>query len=149
MSLVLAGLGVACGDQPTEVDVSRSGEENEAEVGDDGNAATSSSDDGLSIKPTDKDDYQPGDTVSVVSGWAANDVLDILLKDEPRPTTPQQLDGGWARAMAGRSGIPRYVVDNGDLDVTFTLVRHEQDHGAEPYCVVFTDNILRVACLYC
>ena len=42
------------------------------------------SDDGLVIS-TDKDDYQPGDTVFFSgSGWPANDTLDIMLQDEPR-----------------------------------------------------------------
>src|SRR5918996_1444018 len=81
--------------------------------------ATSSSDDGLSIT-TDKDDYQPGDTVHFTgAGWPANDTLDILLQDEPPTHEPHT----WS-VPVGEDGSFRdstYVVDAGDLGVTFTL----------------------------
>ena len=57
--LGLAGLAVACGDQPTEVVPDR---EEEAVGRGDIALALASSGDGYSIT-TDKDDYQPGDRV--------------------------------------------------------------------------------------
>ena len=54
--LVLAGLAVGCGDQPTGLD--REPVSGPGKVA----LATATSEDGLSIV-TDKDDYAPGDTV--------------------------------------------------------------------------------------
>ncbi len=86
-----------------------------------------SSDDGLSIA-TDKDDYAPGDTVWFTgAGWPANDVLDILLEDEPATHEPHR----WTVAT-GEDGTFRdstYVVDVGDLGVTFTLTATSQSTG--------------------
>ena len=61
MSLVLAALGVACGDQTTEVDVEQEGAPGASMAGGPGMMAdaTATSDDGLIIS-TDKDDYSAG-----------------------------------------------------------------------------------------
>ena len=85
-------LGVACGDQPTEVGVDREAVKAAGMAQTPGMTAdaTASSDDGLMIS-TDKDDYQPGDTVHFTgSGWAANDVLDIVLTDDPLTHDPHR-----------------------------------------------------------
>ena len=133
-SLVLASLAVACGDQPTEVVPER-------ELMTQGPGvialATSSSDDGLSIS-TDKDDYQPGDTVHFTgAGWQPFDVLDIVLTDEPLTHDPHT----WS-VNVGENGSfhdSTYVVDVGDIDVTFTLTATSRATGRS-LTVVFTDN---------
>jgi hypothetical protein len=142
MSLVLAALGVACGDQPTEVVPDR-------EVAAEGGLtrapgsmadATSSSDDGRVIS-TDKDDYAPGDTVWFTgSGWPADDVLDIRLSEQPETHPPHE----WTIAVAGDGTFrdSTYVVDDGDLDVTFTLVATSRETG-ESLTVMFTDGNLQ------
>src|SRR5688572_23610219 len=81
--------------------------------------ATTTTEDGLSIS-TDKDDYQPGDVVHLTgSGWQAGDVLDIVLTDDPLTHDPHV----WT-VEVGADGMfhdQTYVVDEGDLNVAFTL----------------------------
>jgi flagellar hook assembly protein FlgD len=103
--------------------------------------ATSSSDDGLSIT-TDKDDYQPGDTVWFTgAGWPANDTLDILLEDEPATHEPHT----WWVPVDETGGFrdSTYVVDVGDLGVTFTLTATSRATGRS-LTVVFTDGNLQI-----
>ena len=133
-NMVLVGVTVACGDQPTEVVP----ESQQMTHGSGMIAyATSSSDDGLSIT-TDKDDYQPGDTVWFTgTGWPAADTLDILLEDEPATHEPHTW---WV--PVGEDGAFRdstYVVDVGDIDVTFTLTATSRA-TARRLTVRFTDN---------
>src|SRR6185503_6540658 len=112
-----------CGDQPTEPVPDRP----EPSQGQPGGGmrnggmialATASSDDGMSIT-TDKDDYAPGDTVWFTgAGWPVEDSLDIVLTDSPtgdehRWTIPTAANGTFRDST--------YVVNEGDLDVTFTL----------------------------
>jgi hypothetical protein len=138
MSLVLAALGVACGDQTTEVDVEQEGAPGASMAGGPGMMAdaTATSDDGLVIS-TDKDDYQPGDTVDFSgSGWPANDTLDIVLEDAPATHEPHTW---WV--PVGEDGTftdSTYVVDVGDLDVTFTLTATSRASGRS-LAVQFTD----------
>jgi uncharacterized repeat protein (TIGR01451 family) len=138
MSLVLASLGVACGDQPTEVVPEREMTHGGGMIA----AATSSSDDGLSIT-TDKDDYAPGDTVWFTgAGWPANDTLNILLEDEPATHEPH----AWS-VMVEEDGAFRdstYVVDVEDVGVTFTLTATSRATGRW-LKVQFTDGNVRVA----
>ena len=140
IALVLAALGVACGDQPTEVVVDQEAVRGAGMAQTPGMTAdaTATSDDGLVIT-TDKDDYQPGDTVYFSgSGWAANDVLDIVLTDDPLTHDPHR----WT-VDVDESGTFRdstYVVDEGDLNVTFTLVATSRA-TERSLTVVFTDNI--------
>jgi hypothetical protein len=133
-NMVLVGVTVACGDQPTEVVP----ESQQMTHGSGMIAyATSSSDDGLSIT-TDKDDYQPGDTVWFTgTGWPAMDTLDILLEDEPATHEPHTW---WV--PVGEDGAFRdstYVVDVGDIGVTFTLTATSRA-TARRLTVRFTDN---------
>jgi hypothetical protein len=139
MSLVLAALGVACGDQTTEVTVEEEAVPSAGMAQAPGITpdATATSDDGLMIA-TDKDDYQPSDTVFFTgSGWSANDTLDLLLEDEPtthEPHTwwvPVQEDGTFRDST--------YVVDIGDLFVTFTLTATSRSTGRNLQ-VTFTDG---------
>ncbi|HEY7611733.1 MAG TPA: PKD domain-containing protein [Gemmatimonadales bacterium] len=138
LGLVLAALGVACGDQPLEVPIDREEAPSTSLTRAPGwiADATSSSDDGLVIS-TDKDDYQPGDTVYFTgSGWPANDTLDILLQDEPPSHDPHT----WS-VPVGEDGTFRdstYVVDVGDVDVTFTLTATSRSSGRS-LAVQFTD----------
>src|SRR5687767_4197766 len=115
-SVVLAGVAVACGDQPMEVVPERQ----QMTQGSGMTAsATSSSDDGLSIT-TDKDDYAPGDTVWFSgAGWPANDTLDILLEDDPATHEPHTWSVPVDESGAFRDST--YVVDIGDIGVQFTL----------------------------
>jgi hypothetical protein len=133
-SLVLASLAVACGDQPTEVVPEReSMTQGPGAIA----LATSSSDDGRSIT-TDKDDYAPGDTVWFTgAGWPANDVLDVVLTDDPTHDYHQ-----WTIDV-GADGTFRdstYVVDIDDLGVTFTLTATSRANPELSLTVTFTDN---------
>lgn len=133
-SLVLASFAIACGDQPTEVVPERDGE---MALGPGGVAlATSSTEDGLSIT-TDKDDYAPGDTVWFTgAGWPAGDVLDIVLTDDPTHDYHE-----WT-VEVGEDGAFRdstYVVDVGDIDVTFTLTATSR-MTQRSLSVTFTDG---------
>lgn len=140
-SVLLAGIAVACGDQPTEVVPDRHDAgvpERQMTQGPGMIAlATSSSDDGLSIT-TDKDDYAPGDTVWFTgAGWPANDTLDILLEDEPATHEPHTW---WV--SVGEDGTFRdstYVVDVDDIGVTFTLTATSR-RTERWLTVVFTDG---------
>ena len=145
-TMVLAGVAVACGDQPTELVPERQQVPAGQPMARGGMIAlaTSSSDDGLSIS-TDKDDYQPGDTVWFTgAGWPANDTLDILLEDEPATHEPHT----WSVAV-GEDGTFRdstYVVDVGDIGVTFTLTATSR--ATERWLtVVFTDNVTNIVML--
>jgi hypothetical protein len=99
--------------------------------------ATTTTEDGLSIS-TDKDDYQPGDTVHFTgSGWQPGDVLDIVLTDEPLTHEPHT----WS-VDVGADGMfhdSTYVVDEGDLNVAFTLVATSRATGRS-LTVNFTDS---------
>ena len=134
-SVVLAGLAVACGDQPTEVLPEPEMTQGPGIIA----LATSSSDDGLSIT-TDKDDYAPGDTVWFTgAGWQAGDTLDIVLEDEPATHEPHM----WWVPVDGSGGFrdSTYVVDVGDLGVTFTLTATSRATGRS-LTVQFTDGTL-------
>jgi hypothetical protein len=134
-SVVLAALLVNCGDSPTEVVPERSSPEAPPV-----SFATTTTEDGLSIS-TDKDDYQPGDTVHLTGGgWPANDVLDIQLDDEPATHPPHN----WAIDVAedGTFHDSTYVVDVGDLGVTFTLTATSRSTGRS-LTVIFTDGDVR------
>ncbi|HZN97542.1 MAG TPA: hypothetical protein VFB61_07435, partial [Gemmatimonadales bacterium] len=100
--------------------------------------ATTTTEDGLSIS-TDKDDYQPGDVVHLTGhGWQPGDVLDIVLTDDPLTHDPHQ----WT-VNVGEDGTfqdDTYVVDEGDLNVSFTLVATSRATGRS-LTVRFTDNI--------
>ena len=132
MSVVLASLAMACGDQPTEVVPEREMTQGQGMIA----AATSTSGDGLSIT-TDKDDYQPGDTVWLTgAGWPAGDTLDILLEDEPATHEPHSW---WVQVEDdGTFRDSTYIVDLGDLGVTFTLRATGRESGRS-LTVQFTD----------
>jgi flagellar hook assembly protein FlgD len=100
--------------------------------------ATTTTEDGLSIS-TDKDDYQPGDTVHFTgSGWQPGDVLDIVLTDDPLTHDPHT----WTVNVEadGMFHDSTYVVDEGDLNVAFTLVATSRATGRS-LTVQFTDNL--------
>ena len=105
--------------------------------------ATTTTEDGLSIS-TDKDDYQPGDVVHLTGyGWPANDVLDIVLTDDPLTHEPLR----WS-VNVGADGTfhdATYVVDDGDVDVKFTLVATTTlSIPARSLTVQFTDGVTKV-----
>jgi hypothetical protein len=139
----LAGLAIACGDQPTEPLLDR--EANTALVpGGRPQFATASSGDGYSIT-TDKDDYQPGDRVVLMgAGWSPGDSLDIVLTDEPQTHAPHE----WAVGieMDGTFSDSTYVVDEGDLNVTFTLVATSRSNG-QSLSITFTDGTIQSVAL--
>ena len=82
-------VAIACGDYPTEVVPDRAPAAPPAAAKNPMIAfATTTTEDGLSIS-TDKDDYQPGDTVHFTGyGWQPGDVLDIVLTDDPLTHDP-------------------------------------------------------------
>jgi hypothetical protein len=138
--LVLSGLAMACGDQTTEVVPERETPGMPGSVA----LATTSTEDGLSIT-TDKDDYQPGDTVWFTgAGWQANDTLDILLEDEPTTHEPHS----WWVPVNETGGFrdSTYVVDVGDLGVTFTLTATSRGTGRS-LTVQFMDGLISAASL--
>src|SRR4051794_17362887 len=111
---------IACGESITEPIPDRTPVTRATQVTTPVAFATTTTDDGLSIS-TDKDDYQPGDTVHFTgSGWQAGDVLDIVLTDDPLTHDPHT----WSVNVEadGMFHDSTYVVDEGDLDVKFTLV---------------------------
>ena len=93
--------------------------------------------------PPTRDDYAPGDTVWFTgAGWPANDVLDILLEDEPATHEPHT----WTIDV-GPDGTFRdstYVVDVDDIRVTFTLTATSRATGRS-LTVTFTDGNIRAA----
>jgi hypothetical protein len=108
--------------------------------------ATTTTEDGLSIS-TDKDDYQPGDVVHLTGyGWPANDVLDIVLTDDPLTHDPHR----WS-VNVGEDGTfqdDTYIVDEGDLNVTFTLTATTTlATPARSLTVEFTDGNLQALLL--
>ena len=131
-------LAIACGESVTEPIPDRSPVASPAALKSPTIAfATTTTEDGLSIS-TDKDDYQPGDTVHFTgSGWEAGDVLDIVLTDDPLTHDPLT----WS-VNVGEDGMfhdTTYVVDEGDLDVKFTLVATSRATGRS-LTVQFTDG---------
>jgi hypothetical protein len=140
--LGLAGLAVACGDQPTEVVPDR--EEDGLRGGGTIALATASSGDGYSIT-TDKDDYQPGDVVHLTgAGWEPEDILDIVLTDEPQTHPPLR----WSVTVEANGTFTdaTYTVDEGDLNVTFTLVATSRSSG-QSLSMTFTDGNLNAVTL--
>jgi len=83
-SLVLTMVASGCGggDDPTAPTIQNQPVATPQRPGPD--FATASNGEGLSIT-TDKDDYQPGDTVWFTgAGWQPGDTLDIVLTDDPQ-----------------------------------------------------------------
>src|SRR5215207_1171360 len=81
--------------------------------------ATTTTEDGMSIS-TDKDDYQPGDTVHFTgNGWEPGEVLDVRLDDDPALHPPHI----WTITVGpdGAFHDSTYVVDTGDLGIIFIL----------------------------
>jgi hypothetical protein len=139
-SLILAALAVACGDQPTEVVPEREAEAGQLAGGGTIAFATASSGDGYSIT-TDKDDYQPGDVVHFTgAGWEPDDILDIVLTDEPQTHPPLE----WTVTVGpdGTFTDDSYTVDEGDLNVTFTLLATSRSSG-QSLSMTFTDGNLQ------
>jgi hypothetical protein len=132
---------IACGDSITEPMPDRSSTGGTASMTPRVAFATTTTEDGLSIS-TDKDDYQPGDVVHFTgSGWQSGDVLDIVLTDDPLTHDPHR----WGVSV-GEDGTfqdATYVVDQGDLDVTFTLVATSRATGRS-LTVLFTDGNLQI-----
>jgi len=134
LSCLAIAFALACGDDITEPTPTRT-----TAVAAGPLFATTTTEDGLSIS-TDKDDYQPGDVVHFTgSGWQPGDVLDIVLTDNPLTHDPHiwsvnvDADGTFRDAT--------YVVDEGDLNVEFTLVATSRGTGRS-LTVVFTDGSL-------
>jgi PKD domain len=110
MSLVLAALGVACGDQTTEVNVDQQ------------------------VAPGSGMAGAPG--VMADATATSDDGLDIVLEDQPATHEPHTW---WV--PVGEDGTfsdSTYVVDVGDLDVTFTLTATSRASGRS-LAVQFTD----------
>lgn len=129
--LGVAGLAVACGDQPTEVVPERETPRRGGMIA----LATSSSDDGLSIT-TDKDDYAPGDTVMFTgAGWPAADTLDVVLTDD----TGDEHSWWIPTIEDGTFRDSTYIVNEGDLNVTFNLTATSRATGRW-LSVTFTDG---------
>jgi len=127
-------LALACGESVTEPMPDRT---TVSPAGGDIAFATTTTEDGLSIS-TDKDDYQPGDVVHFTgSGWQPGDVLDIVLTDDPLTHDPHT----WTVQVRpdGTFEDDTYVVDQGDLDVKFTLVATSRATGRS-LTVQFTDS---------
>jgi uncharacterized repeat protein (TIGR01451 family) len=130
-SLVLTIVAAGCGggDDPTAPS-----NKNEPALGP--SFATSSNGAGVSIT-TDKDDYAPGDTVWFTgAGWQQGDTLDVVLTDDPQTHEPHT----WFVAVDQTGGFrdSTYVVDIGDVGVTFTLTATSRS-GGQTLTVTFTD----------
>jgi len=133
LTLLVAGLTANCGDSLTEV----SGPDGRAQARPTVAFATADNGAGLSIT-TDKDDYSPGDTVWFTgAGWTPGDTLDIVLTDSTDTHN-------WTVGIDANGGFrdSTYVVDTGDLGVTFTLTATSRATG-ESLTVNFTDGNIR------
>ena len=126
LTLAIA-FALACGDDITEPTTAGTTTTGTTAIGAKPLFATTTTEDGLSIS-TDKDDYQPGDVVHFTGyGWQPGDVLDIVLTDEPATADPHI----WS-VEVGADGMfhdSTYVVDEGDLNVSFTLVATSRATG--------------------
>ena len=136
-ALVCAVLAVACGggDDPTAPNTNEPATPKAVPPP---SLATASNGNGLSVT-TDKDDYQPGDTVWFTgAGWQPGDTLDIVLADEPATHEPHT----WWVAVNEIGGFTdsTYVVDVGDLGVTFTLTATSRATPTQGLTVQFTDG---------
>jgi len=131
LTLLAAGLTANCGDSLTEV----SGPDGRAQAGPTVAFATADNGAGLSIT-TDKDDYAPGDTVWFTgAGWTPGDTLDIVLTDSTDTHN-------WTVGIDANGGFrdSTYVVDTGDLGVTFTLTATSRSDSTQTLTVNFTDG---------
>jgi PKD repeat protein len=139
-SLVLTMVAIACGggDDPTAPSTSPSQPTSAPHaMAPAPSFATASNSEGLLIA-TDKDDYSPGDTVWFTgAGWPANDTLDIVLIDDPQTHPPHT----WAVHVAADGSFrdSTYVVDIGDLGVTFTLTATSRSDSTRALTVIFYD----------
>ena len=82
-----------------------------------------------------------GDVVHFAgAGWEPEDMLDIVLNDEPQTHPPLQ----WS-VTVGSDGTftdDTYTVDEGDLNVTFTLMATSRSNG-QSLSMTFTDGNLQ------
>jgi len=138
---VLAALLTGCrGDSPTEPHKKEPA--GTPKTGAPPSLATATHEAGMTIT-TDKDDYAPGDTVWFTgTGWPANDTLDIVLTDDPATHDPHK----WPipTRADGTFRDSTYVVDVGDVGVTFTLTATSRATG-KSLAVQFTDAELVTA----
>jgi hypothetical protein len=99
--------------------------------------ATTTTVDGFSIS-TDKDDYQPGDTVVITgSGWWAGETVSLLIEEEPAADGPHLLS-----AVADADGEFEnrdLLITEQHLDVSFTLTATGQSSGGTVQ-TTFTDH---------
>jgi PKD domain len=87
---------------------------------------------------TDKDDYAPGETVTITgSGWQAGDSVDFVLTEDPSTHEPET----WTVGVDEADGFldDHFVVQEHDLDVTFTLTATSRATGATAQ-TTFTDH---------
>ncbi len=89
---------------------------------------------------TDKEDYQPGDTVVITgTGWAADETVDLVVDEEPETHAPHNFT---SVADAAGSFVNRdLVIDEHDVGVTFTLTATGRTSGLTA-TAVFTDGTI-------
>jgi nitrogen fixation protein FixH len=137
-SVVLTMVAIGCGggDDPTAPTTPNQPAATPQRLGPD--LATASNGEGLSIT-TDKDDYSPGDTVWFTgAGWQLGDTLDIVLTDDPQTHEPHTW---WVEVdQSGGFRDSTYVIDAGDVGVTFTLVATSRSNPQQSLTVQFTDG---------
>ncbi|HET8833457.1 MAG TPA: Ig-like domain repeat protein, partial [Gemmatimonadales bacterium] len=84
--------------------------------------AGDASDPNLASVNTDKDDYQPGDTVTVTgAGWEPGETVSLLFHEDIDP--PVHPDKSFTAVADGDGRIVNrdYLIDDEDLNVRFTL----------------------------
>jgi hypothetical protein len=103
-------------------------------------AAGEPSDPNIAAVSTDKDDYQPGDTITVTgAGWEPGETVSLLFHEEIDPQVhPDKVLSAVADAD-GHLFNHEYEVEESDLGVRFTLVASGQTSGRTAQ-TTFTDG---------
>ena len=98
------------------------------------------SDPTLATVSTDKDDYQPGDTITVTgAGWEAGETVSLTFHEEADPPIHPDKTLTTVADADGHIFSHEYEVEETDLGVRFTLTATGQTSGKTAQAT-FTDN---------
>src|SRR6266404_115199 len=103
-------------------------------------AAGDPSDPNIATVSTDKEDYQPGDTVSVTgAGWEPGETVTLLFHEDLDPPIHPDKSLTTVADPAGHISNRQYEIEETDLGVRFTLTATGQTSGKTAQAT-FTDN---------
>jgi hypothetical protein len=102
-------------------------------------AAGDPSDPNIATVRTDKEDYQPGDTVTVTgSGWEPGETVSLLFHEDVDPPIHPDKSLTTVADSAGHIVNRQYEIDESDLGVRFTLTATGETSGRTAQAT-FTD----------